>query len=76
LRALTGELKLSAFRHWKSEAVSSDRSRESFIGAQDEIRHALTIEANRSALRVFTSCNDQEKSPVTTYQLVDYQILD
>jgi hypothetical protein len=73
LRKQSGDAAVAAYRHLKTEELSSNQVVETFVDTSGTSQHALTIES-RSDLMVFTSCNDQDRSPVTRYQLVNYQV--
>ena len=74
LRKNTGVTALSAYRHSRTEHNSPERAKVIFTDASNANKHVLLIEAKQSDLQVYTSCHDQERSPVTSYQLIDYYV--
>ena len=70
LRTKTGIKGISAFRISNLENVDKENSFIEFISESDEKTHYVHIRKDKDAFMNYTSCKDQEKSPVAQYRLI------
>jgi hypothetical protein len=75
LRKKTGIKEISAFRFINSKNPDKESNFVEFISESDEKRHHVHINKDKEAFMNYTSCKDQEKSPVAQYRLIDYKLL-
>jgi hypothetical protein len=75
LRTKTGIKEISAFSFISLKNPDKENSVIEFISASDEKTHYVHIKKDKEALLNYTSCKDQEKSPVAQYRLIDYKLV-
>jgi hypothetical protein len=70
LRTKTGINEISAFRFISLRSLDKENSIIEFISESDGKAHRVNIRKNKEAFMNYTSCKDQEKSPVAQYRLI------
>ena len=75
LRLNTGIKEISAFRLTSLKNPDKQNSFVEFISQLDEKTHYVHIKKDKEAFLNYTSCKDQEKSPVAQYRLIEYKLL-
>ena len=75
LRTKTGIKEISAFRLISLNNLDKENSVIEFISDSDEKTHHFHIKKDKAALINYTSCKDQEKSPVAQYRLIEYKLM-
>jgi hypothetical protein len=75
LRTKTGIKEISAFRFINFKNPDKENYFVEFISESDEKTHYVHIKKDKEALTNYTSCKDQEKSPVAQYALIEYNVL-
>ena len=75
LRIKTGIRIINYFRFIQMQKIDRDNSIFEFISLADEKKHVLTIHRNSFALENYTSCQDDAKSTIAQYKLVEYKML-
>jgi hypothetical protein len=75
LRAKTGIKEISAFRFSNLKNPYKENYFVEFISESDKNTHCVHVKKDKEAFMNFTSCKDQEKSPVAQYRLIDYKLL-
>jgi len=72
LRNLTGETEISAFQFKEAEIMGKEQLVFQFVSKSDGICHLVHIQKDKSAMFNYTSCGDNEKSPIAQYRLIDH----
>lgn len=72
LRNLTGEPEISAFRFKEAKNESKEKLVFEFASKSDGKNHIVHIQKEKSAMFNYTSCADDEKSPIAHYSLIDH----
>jgi hypothetical protein len=75
LRKKTGIKEISAFSFISVKNSDKENCLIEFISESDKKTHHVHIKKNKGAFMNYTSCKDQEKSPVAQYRLLDYKLL-
>jgi hypothetical protein len=75
LRTKTGIEEISAFRFINFKNPDKENYFVEFISESDEKTHYVHIKKDKEALINYTSCKDQEKSPVAQYTLIEYKVM-
>jgi hypothetical protein len=77
LRINTGMRIIHYFRFVQMQNIDRENSifEFKFISLADEKKHVLTLHRNLSALENYTSCQDDAKSTITQYKLIEYKML-
>jgi hypothetical protein len=73
LRTKTGIKEISAFRLNETNSSAKEKSFVEFISHSENKKHLVYIQRDKSAFMNYTSCKDEEKSPVTQYRLIEYK---
>jgi hypothetical protein len=72
LRNLTGETEISAFRFKEAKNMGKEKSIFEFLSKSDSKNHLVHIQKDKSAMFNYTSCGDNEKSPIAQYRLIGH----
>jgi hypothetical protein len=72
LRNLTGETEISAFQFKQAKNMGKEKLIFEFISKSDSKNHLVHIQKDKSAMFNYTSCGDNEKSPIAQYRLIDH----
>jgi hypothetical protein len=72
LRNLTGETEISAFQFKEAMNMGKEKLVFEFISKSDSKNHLLHIQKDKSAMLNYTSCGDNEKSPIAQYRLIGH----
>lgn len=75
LRTKTGIKEISGFSFISLKNLDKENSIIEFVSQSDEKAYYVHIKKNKEAFTNYTSCKDQEKSPITQYGLIDYKLL-
>lgn len=75
LRVNTSISKISGFRLKEIRKTDEDNSIVGFISETDKRVHLIEIQRNPHALENYTSCKDENKSPIAQYRLIGYRTL-
>ena len=73
LRKKTGIKEISAFRFINAKNPDNGNFVVEFVSQLDEETHYVHVRKNKESFLNYTSCKDQEKSPVAQYRLIDYE---
>ncbi len=74
LRTKTGIKEISALRFISLRNLDKEHAIIEFNSYSDEKSHHVHINKDKEAFINYTSCKDQEKSPVRQYRLIDYKL--
>ncbi len=72
LRNLTGKTGISAFQFKEAKNMDKEKLVFEFISKSDGKNHLVHIQKDKSAMFNYTSCGDDEKSPIAQYRLIDH----
>ena len=75
LRTKTGIREISAFSFNSLKNLDKENSVIEFMLQSGEETHYLHIKKDKDAFMNYTSCKDQEKSPVAQYTLIEYKVV-
>jgi len=75
LRINTGIRTIRYFRFIRMQNIDRENSIFEFISLADEKKHVVNIHRNPSALENYTSCQDEAKSTIAQYKLIEYKTL-
>ena len=73
LRIQTGIKEFSAFRLKKAKNKDNDSSIIEFLSLKEGRTHLVHIQTDESALSNYTSCKDNDKSPIAQFKLIEYK---
>ena len=75
IRKNTGINEISAFRINNLKSPDKENSIIEFKSELDEKSHCVHVRKDKEAFMNYTSCKDQEKSPVAQYRLIEYKLM-
>ncbi|MBI4228463.1 MAG: hypothetical protein HY693_01950 [Deltaproteobacteria bacterium] len=75
LRKMTGKAEILAYQFREADNKDKENSIFEFISISGSKHHLVHIQKDKSAFMNYTSCGDDEKSPVTQYGLIEYKEL-